>query len=101
MQKRPRDAKKRAKVRVLSSPQRHHTRAADGRSKLIALFCWRPRRDLNPCYRRERADAHYKSMTYVALQGGFGAQNPPWKRYCCTNVVGKSEPKGALSLRGA
>jgi hypothetical protein len=19
------------------------------------LFCWRPRRDLNPCYRRERA----------------------------------------------
>ena len=23
--------------------------------KLSLLFCWRPRRDLNPCYRRERA----------------------------------------------
>lgn len=22
---------------------------------LSLLFCWRPRRDLNPCYRRERA----------------------------------------------
>ena len=22
---------------------------------LSILFCWRPRRDLNPCYRRERA----------------------------------------------
>jgi hypothetical protein len=21
------------------------------------LFCWRPRRDLNPCYRRERTRA--------------------------------------------
>ncbi len=23
--------------------------------QLSLLFCWRPRRDLNPCYRRERA----------------------------------------------
>jgi hypothetical protein len=26
-----------------------------GYSRLSYLFCWRPRRDLNPCYRRERA----------------------------------------------
>ena len=38
-----------------------------------ALNCWRPRRDLNPCYRRERLEPHFLSMTYVAQEVGFGA----------------------------
>ena len=27
----------------------------DGHGSLVLVGCWRPRRDLNPCYRRERA----------------------------------------------
>ena len=27
-----------------------------------ALNCWRPRRDLNPCYRRERAAVYGKLL---------------------------------------
>jgi hypothetical protein len=34
------------------------------------LFCWRPRRDLNPCYRRERATP---SRLYKNLEGAGGA----------------------------
>jgi hypothetical protein len=35
--------------RTLSNPRRK------GLIPINLLFCWRPRRDLNPCYRRERA----------------------------------------------
>ena len=35
--------------RTLSNPRRK------GSIPISSLFCWRPRRDLNPCYRRERA----------------------------------------------
>ena len=34
--------------RTLSNPRRN------GPTPINLLFCWRPRRDLNPCYRRER-----------------------------------------------
>ena len=37
------------------------------------LICWRPRRDLNPCYRRERPEPYRLSMTYVAQEVRFGA----------------------------
>ncbi|MHB1960055.1 MAG: hypothetical protein ACYCO5_13650 [Acidobacteriaceae bacterium] len=32
------------------------------------LFCWRPRRDLNPCYRRERQQTLIEALGY--LTGG-------------------------------
>ncbi len=35
-------------------------------AQLTSLICWRPRRDLNPCYRRERALAYCKQRN---LQG--------------------------------
>jgi hypothetical protein len=33
----------------------HRSKTGEPFSTLSPLFCWRPRRDLNPCYRRERA----------------------------------------------
>ncbi len=37
------------------------------------LFCWRPRRDLNPCYRRERASPTWR---FNNLEGAGGAVRP-------------------------
>jgi len=38
-----------------------------------ALNCWRPRRDLNPCYRRERA-AVYGKLLKLRDTDGFRKQ---------------------------
>jgi hypothetical protein len=40
---------------VLSHPFVTGSKEADGTNPVTALESWRPRRDLNPCYRRERA----------------------------------------------
>src|SRR6185437_10786396 len=45
---------------------------------LTLLFCWRPRRDLNPCYRRERA------VSWAGLDDGDA-----WKARNWTHARGK------------
>src|SRR5271156_5930647 len=40
---------------------------------LSVLFCWRPRRDLNPCYRRERILIGGNSLTIQATDGSLKA----------------------------
>jgi hypothetical protein len=40
---------------------------------LSALECWRPRRDLNPCYRRERASPNWITLY---LQGTGRSARP-------------------------
>ena len=51
---------------VLSHPFVTGSEEADGTNPVTALESWRPRRDLNPCYRRERALAYCKQRN---LQG--------------------------------
>jgi hypothetical protein len=42
-----------------------------GQAAAKLLIRWRPRRDLNPCYRRERLFANHNCMTLLA-QEPFG-----------------------------
>jgi len=48
-----------------------------------ALFCWRPRRDLNPCYRRESIAA-YRNTLYLQ---GSGRSPRPCKTSKRSNIV--------------
>ncbi len=41
--------------------------------RVTLLFCWRPRRDLNPCYRRERGR---RSRNLLKLDGMDSALRP-------------------------
>jgi|HubBroStandDraft_4_1064222.scaffolds.fasta_scaffold34761_3 hypothetical protein len=57
--KKPGGGPKQAPMGTVWSALGHHRVARKRVSRvpipLCPLFCWRPRRDLNPCYRRERA----------------------------------------------
>jgi hypothetical protein len=44
----------------------------NGGFRLTLLFCWRPRRDLNPCYRRERI---WSAGNLLKLEGADGSQS--------------------------
>jgi hypothetical protein len=68
---------------ILAQPERTHGRASAGRAargggstlgekrpnSATALECWRPRRDLNPCYRRER-DSSNRNILKTGDTGG-------------------------------
>jgi hypothetical protein len=47
--------------------------AKNGENSTSCLFCWRPRRDLNPCYRRERVLSLGNLLTIQATDGSLKA----------------------------
>jgi len=47
---------------VVSHPFVTASEPADEANPVSALDCWRPRRDLNPCYRRERASPNWITL---------------------------------------
>jgi len=55
---------------------------------LNLLFCWRPRRDLNPCYRRESIALNRNPNERLDNQNAFG-KNPSNRNeqlICSANV---------------
>jgi hypothetical protein len=85
--------------RTLSNPRRKRP------IPINHLFCWRPRRDLNPCYRRERANEACWSglhrLAYCCICPVFtrplrectlGQSCMPWHRFAASYVTVMSPP---------